>query len=295
MKSNTTHQHDRRTGLTAALFILVALASACASANAQDTSSSVADARSVYNEVTRSIDDLTPVLEAKAVRCMAEQGFDYVPFDSYEDPSSSDTPLVDGLLIDMGIMEDPTPVDPNQAYVDGLADTDKSLYRGALHGTENLSSDRSIGDHDYGCLVSSGIEVLGEDRIQAIVELEDSIVELDQRISADPRVLTAREKVSDCAAREGFSANDVVARIISLFGVSNPIEIRGLDPDVVESLADPARELELESRAIYRSCSEDVSQIERQVEAELASEFYADLGSLQDITSVLEIDAGEGS
>ncbi|PKQ27244.1 MAG: hypothetical protein CVT64_02095 [Actinobacteria bacterium HGW-Actinobacteria-4] len=185
-------------------------------------------------ESQRKQEDL---IQESIARCMAEQGWEYIPvvypndFSEYTDEDEEARIKREGLGIAYWTLnqggdefyEDPWAdfVDPNTAYVESLSEAEMTAYYEALYGTQEeqeaetvLEIDPETGEEYYvsygygtGCQGKAYEEVYGEDQNynedywEAISKFYE---ELYLRVEADPRMVKLNTDWSGCMKSAGF-------------------------------------------------------------------------------------------
>jgi len=193
----------------------------------------------------------------EAVRtCMKAEGFDYIPLDPSQGgmqvrvgpgdggggPGSDDPEFrkTKGYGISTGLSDDmakPAPSDdPNQKIRDGLSEADKVAYEVALHGAEAAEHMKTDGDggpnfvinrsegpssaggnggpsEDQGCFGKAQRETPGGPK-----DLGNSLQQMQERIDADTRLVTANQNWASCMAKAGFGSfekpRDIIGYLI---------------------------------------------------------------------------------
>lgn len=181
--------------------------------------------------------------EELVATCMVNQGFEYVPavvpvdtedfvFDEEEYArergfgiSTSEwltdgSTGVDGVSVDFTVESGSAEqwVDPNDAIVEALSDSEREAYNNALYGEptdlefgSDLSDPESETADDIwgrGCMGEADREIYGGvDEVYQ--EIGPMFEELQQRIESDPRVVEARQKWTACMADRGYDFQTV--------------------------------------------------------------------------------------
>lgn len=176
-------------------------------------------------------------VEEMVAACMAELGWEYIPvdhttteyFDPFEDVGEAEWAARYGYGATTFILEDPwleeeasIPewTDPNEGYVSSLSDIERDQYFEDLYGAfdepeidpdtgEYLEEDFFF-DPENGCYNQASAEVYGlgpevegsEEDFEAVFGLFE---QLEEQIAADPRVIEAEGKWSECMADKGFA------------------------------------------------------------------------------------------
>jgi hypothetical protein len=150
--------------------------------------------------------------------CMKGQGFDYVPVD----PVAQQAALVGtpgmskedfekqfgyGITTLYEQRREQAVAGPNEAIRDSLGDVERKAYDRALYGddpTATFAEALDTGDFTRlgGCIKQATDEVFGGTEV--LQSLQSKLEELDERILADPRMVNAVSKWSQCMSAEGF-------------------------------------------------------------------------------------------
>lgn len=166
--------------------------------------------------------------------CMADQGFEYVPYVQNQDqggfmvPDSQEAFVAEygfgvatKLLLDQEFAEEAmkaeTAKDPNNAIVGAMSETERDAYLAALWGEEsefdgsNASGDGSVGvtvapaDEPTGCQNLAHQEVFGQDATMEFYEQFGSMMEdIYGAFDSDPRVAAFDGEWSLCMAKQGY-------------------------------------------------------------------------------------------
>lgn len=164
----------------------------------------------------------------EAVRtCMAEQGFEYIPavypqpdfatmeFDQVEYARTQGF----GITTWYGNEEQFTGpevdwVDPNQAVVEMMSESEREAYYEALHGPPNQGEsqvDESTGETFYvqegfgaGCYGEASEEIYGNQN-RVYEEMSTELEDMYERLQADPRIAEANQAWAGCMADQGFT------------------------------------------------------------------------------------------
>lgn len=159
--------------------------------------------------------------------CMVDQGFEYIPAvppqGSFAVMSDSEEEFVReqgfGITTWYGRedLNQPTEgtewVDPNQAVVEAMSDSEREAYYEALYGPPDQGEpqvDEETGETIYmmegfgaGCMGQAQEEAFGNQNA-LWEEMQPELDEMWQRITADPRMVEANETWSACMADRGF-------------------------------------------------------------------------------------------
>lgn len=230
----------RWTVRVAALAVLPVLALAGCSKDAptSPSSSSLGPLDQFFQDVSGSYDqdkanEQQRQVEEVVAACMAEQGFDYTPVDYSQQGGMAIS--VDDQDIPWGTLEfakkygygmttnpysesasaEPEPeqtwIDPNQAYVEAMSETEQQAYYTALYGDQTATDgggDEPV-EYDWttaGCQGKAQHEVYEQDnpwndeKFQGLQEEMSKVWEQSQN---DPRVSEAAAKWVDCMAGKG--------------------------------------------------------------------------------------------
>ncbi|MFN0029136.1 MAG: hypothetical protein ACKV2O_18415 [Acidimicrobiales bacterium] len=157
--------------------------------------------------------------------CMAEEGFDYTPVDpstfmgpvgAVEDLPYDSREFAEkyGLGMSTRFEENFTvpspadmPVDPNQAMIEGLSESQREAYYKALHGEQpqfdpTETPDSMMAWEPSGC---DGDARKNIDKSQGFYqEFGEQMGEIYERIENDPELVAAEKKWATCMADKGF-------------------------------------------------------------------------------------------
>jgi len=183
----------------------VLLLAACGQQAASDPLVALFEERSAARqaEALRTMSELKESIR----RCMAVEGFDYVPYSGTEETRVDGAFVLRRLRAAVSEMDDEfvqrsgygvteyrtrlstyLAADPNIAIVNGLSEEARDVYFDSLAR----------------CSRAAREELPAGGRIDAIPELEVALIELDQRILADPAVVDAMAAWSRCMMSEGY-------------------------------------------------------------------------------------------
>lgn len=192
-------------------------------------------------------DEMERRVQESIARCMAQEGFEYIPA---VDPGSSAF-TVSGAAFDQeeyvreqgfgittwygreetGQASGAAWVDPNEAIVEAMSESESSAYYEALYGYQTESSE---GADRPGCQGKAFEEVYGQME-RMFEELGPMLDEMYQRFLADPRYQEATGEWSGCMSDRGYIYDDVEQmydsvytdfgrRLDALVGSSDPFE-----------------------------------------------------------------------
>ena len=255
--------------------------------------------------------------------CMANQGFEYVPAVA---PGNVDVLALDeeqyareqgfGISTRYNTVEEDAAeqwVDPNEAIVAAMSDSEEAAYYTALYGEETgLEEGAEESDATFwggGCQGEAAQEVFGQ--ADAIFqELEPLLTDLQERVEADPRLADADRRWTACMSDRGYDYDDAEdlqntaipdlqnryqeivgqsdpfagwtdEQIEEFYANNNPQEIQ----DYFDQFAEQARQevdeeavasLQQEELALATAnyeCGEERRTIEQEVTAELEKDF----------------------
>lgn len=167
--------------------------------------------------------------EELMAQCMADEGFEYIPVDW-----SASGGMVSSTDLDVewdsrefaerygyGVFTSPWDefvydpegeefVDPNQAYVESLSDSERDAYYEAAYGKMQEESEDGYVEYDWetaGCQGRAQHEVYGGSSWDAdeFSDLLDSLNRLYTDLERDPRVLDLDREWASCMADAGYS------------------------------------------------------------------------------------------
>jgi len=150
--------------------------------------------------------------------CMKTQGFDYVP----QDPAAQEAALLGGQGLSKEDFEkqygygittlyeqrrEQAVAGPNKAIRDSLSEADRKAYDKALHGddpTATFVDALDTGDYSRlgGCIKTATDQVFGG--AEVLESLSAKLDELDEKMRADARMVTAVKDWSACMREKGF-------------------------------------------------------------------------------------------
>ena len=171
--------------------------------------------------------------------CMTREGFEYIPitrpFDDFGFGTPGDVEFAAdfgfGITTFYGETESPffddDWVDPNQAIVEGLSESERSAYYDTLHGssfssgsfgfdTDSATSSSEDGSESEEVVVDSGFEGCGGqayEEVYAYDDLQEVYEQLDlsslyERVEADPRAAKIYAEWSECMAERGYDYDE---------------------------------------------------------------------------------------
>ncbi|MEM9135145.1 MAG: hypothetical protein AAGE88_22565 [Actinomycetota bacterium] len=177
--------------------------------------------------------------QGRVASCMREAGFDYTPqdFGALESFSSGSDGLVPGeeewvrrygfgvstlyfsqAQVGSGLVgyedrfdEGDAAVDPNLQYYDGLTEAEQRAYDFALYGDESEAGDGGAGVG--GCFGEAGDIGTDDATMRFFDEFGDEILEMFERMEADPRAQAFEQTVVECVRDRGFAFTDQEAAI----------------------------------------------------------------------------------
>ena len=176
------------------------------------------------------------VAQDKIAACMAEQGFEYVPFVRNEDQFGFSMPDTQeefvaqyGFGIATMILENQPPdeeaieaemaKDPNNAIMDAMAAAERDAYYAALYGEqpedgfEEPTEDSpgvTVGAFEpSGCQNAAYEEAFNQGAEVAFYEQFGPMIQaIDDRVKSDPRIVELEVKWSSCMAERGYDFAD---------------------------------------------------------------------------------------
>ncbi len=251
-------------------------------------------------------------IEDLVAPCMAEQGFEYIPWvypPRLSVGTASDlTPDEYRAKFGYGISIDPggptgfaravEPIDPNRVIWEAMSPAELQAYQWALQGDSSTrSEDTPL--QDQGCEGKAEQTVRGvEFALQD--ELADEQRALGERIENDPRVVQATLEWSRCMSLAGFAYASPDAIEEELAARSAPFQMRGdpwevlsqaeidaLTPDELEAFVaelatlapeeqtelDALQQFELDVAAADHECAGPLDDVRYKVTVELEQEF----------------------
>lgn len=303
-------------------FLAVVLVAALLTAGCSDSTGSPPSAATEVGPLSAILDETseifgtdyyaTKVVESENLiaACMAAEGFDYLPMDYSDTPTSTDLDDLTrqntrewmaqngygiALALDMPVR---TVVDPNAEYVAALSDAETEAYWNALRGTGNDATfeDETSSHLDVlaggGCWGAAEREVHRDrDALQGPLfdDLTEAVQQLYLSIAQDPRMLEVSARWADCMADAGYTglANPEEA-VASIVDAQGSLEATGTATAEGRRLADGAvaafRELEIGTALADFGCKEDVGwdTVHSEVTLELETVFVNDHKALLD-------------
>jgi hypothetical protein len=251
-------------------------------------------------------------IEDLVAPCMAEQGFEYIPW-VYPPRLSVGTapdltPDEYRAKFGYGISTDPVgptgvaraaePINPNRIISEAMSPAEFQAYQWALHGdSSTISEDTPL--QDRGCGGKAEQTVRGVE-FALYDELGDERRALRERIENNPRVVQATLEWSRCMTQAGFAFASPEAIQEELAARSAPFQMRGdpyevlsqaeidaLTPDELEAFVaqlmilppeeqtelDALQQFELEVAAADHECAGPLDAVRYEVTVELEQEF----------------------
>lgn len=194
------------------------------------------------------------------VECMAEQGFEYVAVD-YSQFSGVDAGAFDersyveefGFGISTQFLqnfETTAPeqefVDPNQAIVEAMSESELEAYHAALYGDQSffepvdgepVEITPEMLEEQGGCFNESNA-VVGDPSQEFYTEFSAQFEDLYERLQADPRIVAANESWSSCMADAGHPYDDMEEMYSSLSERMEPFYELAFPSDFSDSFSD---------------------------------------------------------
>lgn len=254
-------------------------------------------------------------------RCMINQGFEYVPavapseitaVDFNEESFARERGF--GISTQYDVVDPNSAegfVNPNDAIVAAMSDSERNAYYTALYGEETDLEGGEDPGFGGGCQGEAGREVFG--RAEEILrELEPMFDDMQQRVEADPRLADADRGWTACMSDRGYDYDDaddlfnkalpdLQARHQEIVGERNPFdgwteeqieefytrseqEINAfftqfeeqIRQNVDQEALDALREEEIALATANYECGEERREIVREVTAELEKKFIRD-------------------
>jgi hypothetical protein len=210
--------------------------------------------------------------------CMKTEGFDYVP----QDPAAQEAALLDGREMSKEDFEKQygygittlyeqrhkqAVAGPNRAIRNSLSEADRKAYDEALYGddpTATFVDALDTGDYSRlgGCIKVATDKVFGG--ADVLESLSAKLDELDEKMRADSRMVTAVREWSDCMQEKGFKGlaeqEDVDAVLEKKLEeiVGSPGESAGTD----------GAEAEYDKAALAALQKEEVAMVKADIECE---------------------------
>ncbi|MDF2846930.1 MAG: hypothetical protein K0R97_912 [Oerskovia sp.] len=175
-----------------------------------------------WEEQNRKAEELTAA-------CMVEQGFEYIPVDqsggmvTFDEEEHDPEKYAAEYGYGMTIYQEPTEeeqaemdsyVDPNQAYVEAMSETEMNAYYEALYGAMNSAEPDENGElpqfapEEMGCQgiaqneASGGEQELWES--EEMTAYSEAITKLYEDVEKSPKLTEVAAKWSDCMAEAGL-------------------------------------------------------------------------------------------
>ena len=206
-------------------------------------------------------------VEEATVECMAREGFEYipavVPVDDFDFDPLRDVELARergfGISTRFGEPEfdvEDDWVDPNEAIVESLSESERAEYNLALHGNnflprvsdtdgdaDSLTGNGSFDDGTGGCSYEAVAEVLAVEEIRELLN-QLGVDEMSARIEADPRTVQYGTQWSECMAERGFEYENLEALLVTVYGELGErlSEITGTEGGIVDPFQGMSRE-----------------------------------------------------
>ena len=236
--------------------------------------------------------------------CMKTEGFDYVP----QDPAAQEAALLDGREMSKEDFEKQygygittlyeqrhkqAVAGPNRAIRDSLSEADRKAYDEALYGddpTATFVDALDTGDYSRlgGCIKVATDKVFGG--ADVLESLSAKLDELDEKMRADSRMVTAVREWSDCMQEKGFKGlaeqEDVDAVLEKKLEeiVGSPGESAGTDGAEAEYDKAALAALQKEEVAMVKAdieCEEEhVEEVENKVALEYEQSFREENSAL---------------
>lgn len=229
--------------------------------------------------------------ESVVAACMQQEGFEYEPF-----PESAIIPFLadsaapsvqdaatDGYSIttfDPSALEEGSQ-DPNEAFVQGMSESERTAYDQALHGAPSAPSDPDAPTDwsQAGCQGEAHLEVVGPDPLgtSAGGALREEVGRVYTALGTSPEVLTLVAAWSDCMADAGYPgyealddpAEDIRAREAALAEDAD-------EDDPAAYSQQPAyvelEELEVATAVADAECQQEVDYTEQERRVRFAAE-----------------------
>ncbi len=186
-------------------------------------------------------------VEASVLKCMAQEGFKYIPRDVSQDMAGFDdtTDYLGleyrkkhgyGFTFDFEAQNNPNPVtdtkpfvDPNQAIQDKMTETERAAYQSTLYGKQTAEKTVSGNDAtsaittvasttpvDQGCYGKAQTTIFGDtNKLQE--SMQPKYEALTKKQTDDPRIVKAQKAWSDCMKSSGhpFESPDKIQELLS--------------------------------------------------------------------------------
>ncbi|WP_309620880.1 hypothetical protein [Salinibacterium sp.] len=241
-------------------------------------------------------------VEELVAKCMAKEGFDYIPVDQSQNISYGSDEGVDrntkkwvaengyGMTTQNDSQPTPDPeqepyVDPNQPYVESLSATEQAAFYETLYGVSPTEEEMASEDFVYswengGCQGAAQHEVQPQpsdnEKYKALLEKMNTIYE---KVQSDPVIAKLDATWSSCMADAGYSSyskkQDAINAVVE---ESNKL----YDSETGEPPADDelkrVQKLEIDTAVADFACSEKIDYQDKSLAVQFALEkqFIAD-------------------
>lgn len=306
--------------LVAGLTVSMLLLGACGSGSGGEEASKPESLAERLFGSTESIRNEEARVQTLIKQCMEQQGWQYtvtdpasniVELDLNSEQFAKENGYGVSTLFGTGVGFTPAD-DPNQKYIEALSERDREAYQRALYGELPPSTGGESGQAAIvgvgslgGCLGKANKEVRG-DQAEPDPKVFEQLADVEKRVQADPRMVQAWAKWSECMAKSGFRYRnedavraDLQARLTKItganfgsgFGGGGVVAIPGRSGGVADSLGQPDYDqaalaaLQSDERRIasagFACRAEHVSKVEERVRADVEKAFldeHPDLG-----------------
>ncbi len=188
-------------------------------------------------------------------RCMADQGFEYIPyvpnldfggFDQEQYVAEFGFGYATELVADQDEMqrrfEEEMAADPNQAIIDAMTPQELDAYQEALWGAAPDIDPETMTEEEIqaafenfqpsGCMAEAQNQVYNSEAAQAFfLEFGPKIEEVFRSVESDPRILELQEKWAECMREKGYDfastseAELYILRQLEALGVVTDLEV----------------------------------------------------------------------
>jgi hypothetical protein len=218
----------------------------------------------VFDETNAQAQGLAREREAqdKIAVCMAEQGFEYVPYvqsqglGGFSGPESQEefveqygfgvaTMILEDQQFDEEAMEEEMAKDPNNAIVEAMSDAEREAYYAALHGEQPDIDFESSTEEEIqaayesfvptGCYNTAYEDMFDQGAAMAFYEQFGPLMEdLYMGLESDQRIAEFEAKWSSCMAEGGYDftdQNDIEIFLLRRLEAVGAITDLDIDPD----------------------------------------------------------------
>ncbi len=245
--------------------------------------------------------------------CMAEQGFEYIPWvwisplvtrqsqpelsaAEYRERYGYGVSTFIGDVPDVIDLEVEAPVNANEAIQDAMSPAELQAFRRAMRGSGTISEETPLEDQGCTGLAIKAVQGVGRELRE---ELGDDREALRERIENDPRVVQATLEWSRCMTQAGFAFASTDAIRDELAARSEPFQMRGdlyevLSPAEIDALTQDERvalQRELATLSPEEQAELDALQ---QFELDVAAADHECAGPLDDVRYEVTVELEQG-